>query len=349
MTEPDEQARAGDQTASDRDQTSSDRDQTSSDDDQTVSDRDQTSSDSDQQSSDDDQHAADADVANRTDRSTYDRTTRAREVASDDREATAEKRDRGGSNRGAAGNDRDRAAALRDVGAGERDANARQRDEMTDTGASWQDILLRASYDRERAAADRQRAADDRAQAAADRQIAGRERAEAQRFRTESAVLLEQAATDQLTGARTRFVGLEDAARELERARRRPGSALTLAFIDVDGLKAVNDSQGHAAGDALLRAVVESLRAHVRPYDVIVRYGGDEFICVMPDLSEADARARFLSIRDALAARDTNHSISFGLARSNPTDGISDVIARADADLLAGRADGRAEPPEATH
>jgi diguanylate cyclase (GGDEF)-like protein len=347
MTEPDEQARAGDQTASDRDQTSSDRDQTSSDDDQTASDRDQTSSDSDQQSSDDDQHAADADVANRTDRSTYDRTTRAREVASDDREATAEKRDRGGSNRGAAGNDRDRAAALRDVGAGERDANARQRDEMTDTGASWQDILLRANYDRERAATDRQRAADDRAQAAADRQIAGRERAEAQRFRTESAVLLEQAATDQLTGARTRFVGLEDASRELERARRRPGSALMLAFIDVDGLKAVNDSQGHAAGDALLRAVVESLRAHVRPYDVIVRYGGDEFICVMPDLSEADARARFLSIRDALAALDANHSISFGLARSNPTDGIGDVIARADADLLAGRARGRSVPPEA--
>jgi diguanylate cyclase (GGDEF)-like protein len=344
MTESDEQARASEPSASERDQTSPDRDQTSSDEDQTSSDRDQTSSDSDQQSSDEDQHAADADVANRADRSSYDRTTRAREVASGDREATAGRRDRAGANRGDTGSDRDRAAALRDVGAGERDASARLRDQETDAGASWQDILLRANYDRERAAADRQRAADDRAQAAADRQVAGRERAEAQRFRTESAALLEQAATDPLTGARTRFVGLEDATRELERARRRPDSSLMLAFVDVDGLKTLNDGEGHAAGDSLLRRVVETLRAHMRPYDVIVRYGGDEFICVMPDLSEADARARFETIRDVLAAIDPRHSISFGLARAEPADGIGDVIARADADLLAGR--GRREPPE---
>jgi diguanylate cyclase (GGDEF)-like protein len=345
MTEPDEQSSARDQSASERDQTSSDRDQTSSDADQTSSDRDQTSSDSDQRSSDDDQSAADADVLNRSDRSIYERTTKAREVASDDREATAERRDRSGTSREAAGSDRDRAAAVRDLGAGERDADAHLRDQESEAGASWQDILLRANYDRERAAVDRQRAADDRAQAAADRQVAGRERAEALRFRTESAALLEQAATDPLTGALTRFVGLEDASRELERTRRRPGSALTVAFVDVDGLKVINDSKGHAAGDALLRTVVETLQSHMRRYDVIVRYGGDEFVCVMPDLSETDARTRFETIRDVLAAREADHSISFGLAESTPTERISDVIARADADLLAGRAHGRREPP----
>jgi diguanylate cyclase (GGDEF)-like protein len=333
MTEPDEQARASDQTASERDQTSSDRDQ--------------TSSESDQQSSDDDQYAADADVANRADHTTYDRTTRAREVASHDREATSERRDRAAANRGATGSERDRAADLRDLGAGERDASARLRDASSDEGASWQEILLRATYDRERAAVDRQRAADDRAQAAADRQVAGRERAEAQRFRTESAALLEQAGTDQLTGARTRFVGLEDASRELERAHRRPGGEVIVAFVDVDGLKTLNDSKGHGAGDGLLRRVVETLQAHMRPYDVIVRYGGDEFICVMPDLTETDARARFQAIRDVLTAVDAEHSISFGLARSEPADGIGDVIARADADLLTRRVRARGAPPEA--
>jgi len=148
-------------------------------------------------------------------------------------------------------------------------------------------------------------------------------------------------------------VGLEETPRASSSAPVvAPARRSLLAFIDVDGLKAVNDSQGHAAGDALLRAVVESLRAHVRPYDVIVRYGGDEFICVMPDLSEVDARARFLSIRDALAsprAMRTTRSAS-ALARSNPSDSIGDVIARAPMRICSRVGPpGRAEPPEATH
>ena len=64
-------------------------------------------------------------------------------------------------------------------------------------------------------------------------------------------------------------------ARELGRARR-TGATLAVAFGDVDGLKRINDTQGHLAGDALLRLVGETLRANLRPYDVIVRYGGDE-------------------------------------------------------------------------
>src|SRR5438552_11348809 len=78
---------------------------------------------------------------------------------------------------------------------------------------------------------------------------------------------LKLATTDELTGAWTRKLGLEEVSRELERAHR-TGARLVLAFVDVDGLKAVNDSQGHLAGDALLRLLGETLRANVRPYDV---------------------------------------------------------------------------------
>lgn len=134
-----------------------------------------------------------------------------------------------------------------------------------------------------RPAANDQRAAADRAKAAADREEAAHERARLLRHRRELSENLRLAATDELTGAWTRRFGLEEVGRELERAGRTGGS-LVLAFVDVDGLKKVNDSRGHLAGDALLQLVGRSLRASVRPYDVVVRYGGDELLCAMPNL-----------------------------------------------------------------
>jgi diguanylate cyclase (GGDEF)-like protein len=234
------------------------------------------------------------------------------------------------------GADRDRAAELRDRGAEGRDALARLHDLQDDADASREDILLRAARDRARAAADRAKAADDRVRAAADREDAARERAEALRDRTESADSLKLAAMDELTGAWTRKLGLEEVSRELERAHR-TGARLVLAFVDVDGLKAVNDSQGHLAGDALLRLLGETLRANVRPYDLIVRYGGDELLCAMPNLGVREARARFEKIAAELAAADADHSVTFGLAEAGPADSLQELIARADADLLEAR------------
>ena len=77
---------------------------------------------------------------------------------------------------------------------------------------------------------------------------------------------------------------------ELERAKR-TASPLAIAYVDVVGLKAVNDTMGHAAGDTLLKHVVAHLTAHLRPYDLIIRLGGDEFLCAMPNLALASARA----------------------------------------------------------
>jgi diguanylate cyclase (GGDEF)-like protein len=310
-----------------------DRDQTARDHDQAWSDRDQTATESDQRSADEDQQAADDDFAAGGDAVTYHRSALAREQSSRDRGAASVLRDEGAVARLRTAGDRDQAAALRDRRAERRDARARLDDLRDDTDASREDILLRAATDRARAAADRVKAADDRARAAADRDEAASERTEAHRSRSESADSLRLAMTDALTGAWTRRFGLESVLRELERARR-TGVALVLAFVDVDDLKQVNDSQGHLAGDTLLQLVGETIRANVRPYDVIVRYGGDEFVCAMPNLRAPEARARFEKIAAALTAINAEHSVTYGLAEAEPTDGLQELIARADADLL---------------
>jgi diguanylate cyclase (GGDEF)-like protein len=241
--------------------------------------------------------------------------------------------DEGAAARLRAAEDRDQAAALHDRRAERRDALARLDDLRDDADASREDIRLRAASDRSRAAADRVEAADDRTQAAADRVEAAGERAEALLDRSESADSLKLAMTDALTGAWTRRFGLESVSRELERAHR-TGAPLVLAFIDVDDLKKVNDSQGHLAGDTLLQLVGETVRASVRPYDVIVRYGGDEFVCAMPNLRAPEARARFEKVAAALTAVNVEYSVTFGLAEAESTDSLQELIARADAELL---------------
>src|SRR5205823_8479244 len=307
-----------------------------SDQDQTWSDHDQTASERDQRSADEDQHAADDDFAAGGDAITYHRSALARERSGRDRDAVSVVRAEIAAARLRTAADRDRAAELRDRGAEGRDALARLHDLQDDADASREDILLRAERDRARAAADRAKAADDRARAAADREEAARERAAARRDRTESADNLKLATTDELTGAWTRKLGLEEVSRELERAHR-TGTRLVLAFVDVDGLKAVNDSQGHLAGDALLRLLGETLRANVRLYDVVVRYGGDELLCAMPNLGVREARVRFAKIAVVLAAADADHSVTFGLVEVEFVDGLQELIARANADVLEAR------------
>lgn len=303
-----------------------DDDQTSGDRDQTWADRDQTSSDSDQISSDRDQRTADRDYASGGGNAAeHSRTRSDRQHTTDDRSEASAARDDTAAARLNTAAERDQAATLRDLGAEARDTLARQQEGWRGAGATPEEILMRASQDRERAALDRAKAAEDRTKAAADRKQAARDRAEALRTYT-----------DELTGARIRAIGLAELENELERAQRTEGK-LVLAFVDVDGLKAVNDSAGHAAGDQLLRDVGLALHAHLRPYDLIVRYGGDEFVCAMPHVDIPQANDRFELIAETLNTIHPEHSISFGLAQAGPGDELDELIAHADANLLDAR------------
>jgi diguanylate cyclase (GGDEF)-like protein len=92
--------------------------------------------------------------------------------------------------------------------------------------------------------------------------------------------------------------------RELARSLayvKRYGTGAALMFIDLDGFKAVNDQYGHAAGDALLKAVAVELSAHVRASDVVARLGGDEFGVLMWNVDEAQAVAKATELEDIIA------------------------------------------------
>jgi diguanylate cyclase (GGDEF)-like protein len=117
--------------------------------------------------------------------------------------------------------------------------------------------------------------------------------------------------------------------REIVRARR-GGYPLVVAFVDVDGLKAINDSLGHAAGDGMLRHVANSFRAHMRTHDLIIRYGGDEFVCAVAGLHEADAAARLRLVNRTLAGLPERASVTVGLAELRADDTAGDLITRAD-------------------
>ena len=151
------------------------------------------------------------------------------------------------------------------------------------------------------------------------------------------------ARVDVLTGAATRLT-LAD---RLEHAlSRRSAGVVGVLFCDVDGLKAVNDRAGHAAGDALLKEVSRRITGALRPADTLARWGGDEFVVVCEELPHAD-EARHLAERVRAAVARTDGSgplaVSIGVATAPPATSPEELLERADsAAYVAKRAGGDA-------
>jgi diguanylate cyclase (GGDEF)-like protein len=230
--------------------------------------------------------------------------------------------------RDGAADERDRTAERRDREADERDRAAEGRDRAD--GRS----LLR---DRERAAGDRELAARDRRLAARDRRLAAHDRRRAARDRR-------QAGLDGLTGALRRERGLIDLQREIDRTRRSDGQ-LVLAFVDVDGLKAINDSFGHRAGDEALIEVAELLASGVRKSDVVARIGGDEFGILLENADEQSAHETASRLIDLIAACEFLHdgnelplSVAIGVGLIDASDTAETVMARADQEMYRRKA-----------
>jgi diguanylate cyclase (GGDEF)-like protein len=323
-------------------QTLGDRDQTLADADQTRSDRDQTAADSDQAAADSDQAASDRELVRGGDADLHDITRDLRDRSTERRRESALGRVDEAAARDAVAQARDQTALARD-----RAALLRDREMASDDAAGAGDrrsatvseIVLRAAEARAGAAADRDAAADgrvraaaDRAQAAQDRDQAADERLQAQTDRDALITQLAIAETDELTGSRTRAAGLLDLDHDIDRARRTTGQ-LVVAYVDVVGLKAVNDVHGHAAGDAILKRAVDVIRRRLRSYDLIVRLGGDEFLCSMSGTIIEEARRRFGEVATDLAHGSDRCEIKIGYAELAPGDSTAQLIARADAAL----------------
>jgi diguanylate cyclase (GGDEF)-like protein len=142
------------------------------------------------------------------------------------------------------------------------------------------------------------------------------------------------ARTDALTQVANRRAFIEAAELELERARR-SGRPLTLAYVDCDDFKQINDTLGHAEGDALLVTVGQTLRGSTRAVDAVARLGGDEFGLLLPETDGPTAQALLLRLRDTLQqAMDDHHwpvGFSCGAATfATPAASVDEMMARAD-------------------
>jgi diguanylate cyclase (GGDEF)-like protein len=165
------------------------------------------------------------------------------------------------------------------------------------------------------------------------------------------AATLEQkrlATTDDLTGLPNRRYFLSRLAEEAQRATRFPGHPLSVAMVDIDHFKNVNDSLGHAAGDIVLKRVAETCRTVTRNIDLVGRIGGEEFGIIMPETNLLAARLGCERLRANIAAKpvmvqgmELPITISVGVADFRVGDPANDLLARADAALCRAKQNGR--------
>lgn len=150
---------------------------------------------------------------------------------------------------------------------------------------------------------------------------------------------------DRLTGCRNRRSFDSVVRREASRSAR-TGAPLTLVFLDLDDFKGINDRYGHVAGDRVLLSVSRRIEREIRSMDYLFRWGGDEFVLLLPHTMRGDAESlgcRILSAVSELPIRiggrneNVQAALSFGVATMDETDSADELVLRASADCLAAK------------
>lgn len=174
----------------------------------------------------------------------------------------------------------------------------------------------------------------------------------AQRSRYDRAAILvreQHAYIDVLTGLHNRR-WLEAIFARVQKCSRIDDRPLCLIMVDVDHFKRFNDHYGHLAGDQVLRAVTESLSNNMRPQDTIARFGGEEFVILLPGAELQDALASAERLRREVSSKAVTIAglqelppvtVSLGIAGMLPDDTLEALVARADAALYRAKAEGR--------
>jgi len=152
---------------------------------------------------------------------------------------------------------------------------------------------------------------------------------------------------DDLTGLANRRY-MQDRLKQTIAQSGRTGDAFSVAMVDIDFFKKINDSAGHAVGDVVLKRVSECLRQGMRDYDLCARWGGEEFLTLFPgcQLQQTAPMAERLRIAVAAIATDDLHaglhlSVSIGYTEFHPGEGVDHMIKRADEALYRAKAAGR--------
>ena len=163
-------------------------------------------------------------------------------------------------------------------------------------------------------------------------------------LRLETRSLAEIARTDPLTGALNRK-GLADELMRIVRLGEGQTFPMTLVFIDIDHFKRINDSQGHDAGDQVIRGLAQLVRSAVQRDDLFARWGGEEFLLVFRDTPGVKGRVIAERLRERIAAAtwpgDLSVTCSFGVAEWHRGEDLNDGIKRADEAMYRAKQEGR--------
>jgi diguanylate cyclase len=157
------------------------------------------------------------------------------------------------------------------------------------------------------------------------------------RVEAQAVQLRELARVDELTGLPNRRAWAAELPRAMERSRR-DGSALSIALLDLDHFKRFNDEFGHPAGDRLLKSASAAWRAALRASDELVRYGGEEFIILLP---AADSREAAILIERLRPVTPAGQTFSAGVATWDTLETSDELVARVDQSLYHAKKQGR--------